>query len=63
VNDPTAPFAAAAGAGIFLFLLWLALSAAVIAFGLWLTYTVIWRAVRRGMREFHYPSKQWVQKR
>lgn len=26
---------------------------AVMLFGIWLTYTIIWRAVRRGLREFH----------
>lgn len=25
----------------------------VMALGLWLAYTLIWRAVRRGMREFY----------
>jgi len=29
----------------------------VVAVSFWLLYTVVWRAVRRGMREFHYPKQ------
>lgn len=30
----------------------------VIALSIWISYTIIWRAVRRGLREFHYPKQQ-----
>ncbi len=34
------------------FLVWLGLTALV----LWVMYTIIWTAVRRGLREFYYPG-------
>lgn len=39
-----------------MFLVYLALMAGAIALGVWITYTIIWRAVRRGLREYHYPG-------
>jgi hypothetical protein len=42
--------AAAGGAAV---LLSIVVSAGLFLLGLWLTYTVIWRAVRRGLREFN----------
>ena len=35
---------------------YLLLTIGLAALGLWITYTVIWRAVRRALREFHYPG-------
>ena len=35
-----------------LFFIWLGLTAVAVTLGLWLLYTIIWRAVRRGMREY-----------
>lgn len=57
-SDPGGEFAAFAGLGIVFLLIYLAVSAALIALGIWITYTVIWRAVRRGLREFHYPGQR-----
>lgn len=34
------------------------LYAGVIAVGFWVLYQVIWRAVRRGLREFHGPARE-----
>lgn len=51
--DPTPLIGGSIIAIVLLGLLYLVLAAALMAFGLWLTYTVIWRAVRRGMREYH----------
>lgn len=46
-------FAGLATAGIvgllFGFIMWVGLTLLAI----WITYTIIWRAVRRGLREFH----------
>ena len=36
--------------------LYLLLTIGLAALSLWITYTVIWRAARRGLREFHYPG-------
>jgi len=54
-NDYWGPFAAAGIIGLVISLL---LSAGAIALGIWITYTIIWRAVRRGLREFHRPGQQ-----
>ena len=35
---------------------YLPLTIGLAALSLWITYTVIWRAARRGLREFHYPG-------
>lgn len=45
------------GFGIVAFIFFVVLYAGLIALMFWLTYTVIWRAVRRGLREFHYPKQ------
>jgi len=42
-----------AGITVVAVVLGLLVSAAVVGFEIWLVYTVIWRAVRRGMREYH----------
>lgn len=34
----------------------LAVAAGVFMLGVILLYAIIWRAVRRGLREFHYPA-------
>lgn len=39
---------------IFVFLLY----AGLIALGFWILYQVIWRAVRRGLRDFHNPPQR-----
>lgn len=36
-----------------LVLLYVIVSAATVALAIWVTYTIIWRSVRRGMREFY----------
>ena len=51
--DPSALF----GAGLIGILFFAVAYIALVALGVWLLYTVIWRAVRRGMREFHYPKQ------
>lgn len=45
------------GFGIVAFFFGLVLYAGLVVLMFWLTYTVIWRAVRRGLREFHYPQQ------
>ncbi|HEY4225236.1 MAG TPA: hypothetical protein VGM70_05435 [Pseudolysinimonas sp.] len=39
-------------------LITVAMVVAAAAFALWLLYTVIWRAVRRGLREYHRTAQQ-----
>lgn len=58
MDNNTPDFSALAAGGLIGLLLSLLLSAGAIAFSIWITYTIIWRAVRRGMREFHYPSQK-----
>ncbi len=52
-NDPSGLL----GLGLISILFLVVAYIAVVAIGFWLLYTVIWRAVRRGMREFHYPKQ------
>ncbi|GEM_PF-3275064 len=52
-NDPTPIIGSIFGLGFIALILYLLVTAGMIALGIWITYTVIWRAVRRGMREFH----------
>ena len=42
----------------FPFILVFLLYAGLIALGFWVLYQVIWRAVRRGLREFHGPARE-----
>ena len=42
----------AAGGVIFL-VIYLVVSIVIFLIGLWISYSVIWRAVRRGLKEFH----------
>lgn len=72
-QDP-APFDGFAAASTFLaggLIIYLVLTAGAIALGLWVWYTVTWRAVRRGLYEYHnhgytpkgrkttYPPQGW----
>ena len=52
-NDPSL----FAGLGVAAIFVGFVLYAALIALMFWITYTVIWRAVRRGLRDFHYPQQ------
>lgn len=45
-----------AGLGLVLLFIYAVLSIAVMLLGIWLTYTIIWRAVRRGLREYYNPT-------
>jgi hypothetical protein len=42
-----------AGGGIIFIVIYLVGSLIVFLIGIWISYSVIWRAVRRGMKEFH----------
>ncbi|MBB5633732.1 hypothetical protein BKA04_001955 [Cryobacterium mesophilum] len=57
--NPNIPdnFAALAGLGIVFVVIYLVVSALLILLAIWIQYSIIWRAVRRGMREFHYGGK------
>ena len=46
-----------AGLGIVFFFVWLISTALIVLLAIWIQYTIIWKAVRRGMREFHYGGK------
>lgn len=56
--DNTPDFSGLAAGGLLLILLSVVLYAGVFALSIWITYTIIWRAVRRGLREFHYPPQR-----
>jgi hypothetical protein len=49
-------FASAAGVGLLLLVLAIIFVIAMAALCLWILYTVIWRAVARGLEEFHHPD-------
>lgn len=51
--NTTPDFGPLAAFGILGVILWLVFTAGAIALGIWITYTVVWRAVRRGLREFY----------
>ncbi len=63
--DPNPPvpfdFGLLAGFGIVFFLIWLVVTALIVLLAIWIQYTIVWRAVRRGMREFHYGGKEGPQ--
>lgn len=40
---------------IVLLAVYLVLTAGAIALGIWITYSIIWHAVRRGLYEFYNP--------
>jgi Sec-independent protein secretion pathway component TatC len=43
----------ASGFGILAFVIYIVVSIVLFLIGLWIAYAVIWRAVRRGLKEFH----------
>lgn len=53
--DPNYPnyFGMFAGLGILAFVIWLVVTALIVWLAIWIQYTIMWKAVRRGMREFH----------
>lgn len=59
--DPNNPFpidfGAYAGLGIVFFIIWLVFTVVIIIVSIWIQYTIIWKAVRRGMREFYHVGK------
>ena len=42
-----------AAGGIIFLIVYIVVSILLILLGIWISYSIIWRAVRRGMREFH----------
>jgi hypothetical protein len=42
-----------AGGGILFLVIYLVVTVVIFLIGLWISYSVIWRAVRRGLKEFH----------
>lgn len=46
-------FAPLAAFGVIGFILWLVFTVGIIVLSVWIGYTIIWRAVRRGLREFY----------
>jgi len=53
--NPTDVFSGLAAAGLIGFIVALLLGIAWAIFCLWVIYTIIWRAVRRGLYEYHNP--------
>ena len=51
-------YASIAGLGIIALLVYLAITIGLVILSVWITYTIIWRAVRRGLREFYQPGSQ-----
>ena len=47
-------FGAFAGFGILAFVIWLVVTPLLVWLAIWIQYTIIWKAVRRGMREAQY---------
>lgn len=56
-NPTPFDFGALAGFGILFFVIWLVVTVLIVLLAIWIQYSIIWRAVRRGMREFHYGGK------
>ena len=54
--DPNSPdiFGMMAGLGIVVAVVWFIGTVLFIILVIWIQYTIMWKAVRRGMREFHY---------
>jgi hypothetical protein len=52
-TDPSNPLSTFASAGVVFLIVYLVVTALLIAIGIWISYSVIWRSVRRGMREFY----------
>ena len=55
-TQPLPDLAPIIGASIVGIVLYLVLLAGITALSIWIFYTIIWRAVRRGLREFHNPA-------
>lgn len=51
---PLEPLGAVAGILAGGLVIYFAISAGIIALGIWAWYTVTWRAIRRGLHEFHH---------
>jgi hypothetical protein len=47
------PLDAFAAGGVVFLIVYIVVTVAIFLIGIWISYSVIWRAVRRGMREFH----------
>lgn len=58
MDNNTPDFGLLAAGGLIGLLLSVLFSAGTIALSIWIIYTIIWRAVRRGLREFHYPDQK-----
>ncbi|MEO7122030.1 MAG: hypothetical protein ABI400_02705 [Lacisediminihabitans sp.] len=50
-------FSMMAGFGIVVAIVWFVVTVLLILLAIWIQYTIMWKAVRRGMREFHYGGK------
>lgn len=50
------PYASLAAGGIAAVVIIFAVAGIGVTLSLWLLYTVIWRAVRRGLKEYHSPA-------
>ena len=59
MDNPINPdnFAAFAGFGAVFIVGYLIFMAIFIVVAIWIQYTIMWKAVRRGMNEFHYGTK------
>ena len=55
-------FAGIAGLGLIALVIYVAVTAGIVALSIWITYTIIWRAVRRGLREFYQPGANGQQR-
>lgn len=59
--DPNNPFpfdfGAMAGLGIIFFFVWLIFTVLLVMLAIWIQYTIMWKAMRRAMNEFHYGGK------
>jgi hypothetical protein len=51
-------YASIAGFGFIALIVYLVLTVGIVALSIWITYSIIWRAVRRGLREYHQPHGQ-----
>ena len=51
-------YAGIAGFGLVALIVYLVITVGIIALSIWITYTIIWRAVRRGLKEYYQPSGQ-----
>ena len=52
-------WSALVGAGVVSFILALLFAIGSVALSCWLLYAVIWRAVRRGLREYNGEMRSW----